>query len=465
MRPLDVRLRNRVCAFIFIWLFSLVLFEIRSVRAQAATGAVHVVEIHGVINPPVANYLKRALHNAEEQKARLVVIQIDTPGGLETTMREIIQDILTSPVPVAVYVSPSGARAASAGLFILQSSHVAAMAPGTNTGAAHPVGLGGEIDDVSTAKAVNDAAAAIRALATERGRNAEWAEEAVRESVSVTEREALELNLIDVVARDLEDLLQQIEGRRVQTSAGEVALRVVEAPRSNVPMSLAENLLHVISDPNIAFILLSVGSIGVIAELYNPGALFPGITGVIALILAFFALGNLPTNWAGVALIALAIILFIAELNTEGLGPLGFGALVAFLLGGLILFQPFRPGSPALPDLRINPWVVGGATASMGAFMLLVMAQVVRSHKAPLRTGPEQFVGRTARVHQDLNPRGRVWFEGQTWFAEARSGHTITAGQMVRIVDLEGLTLIVEPAEEGSASKTQMNGTDFSSKQ
>jgi membrane-bound serine protease (ClpP class) len=454
MKSWEYSVRLCICAFLLIWLFAPMLVESRSVRAQPASGAVVVVEMRGVINPPAANYLKRALRDAEEQRASLVVIQMDTPGGLDHSMREIVQEILASPVPVAVYVSPSGARAASAGLFILLSSHVAGMAPGTNTGAAHPVGLGGEADDVSITKAVNDAAATIRALATERGRNAEWAEQAVRESVSVTEREALELRVIDVVALDLDDLLQKIEGRRVQTAAGEIVLRVVDMPRLNVPMNFAERFLHVISDPNIAFILLSVGSIGLIAELYNPGSLFPGITGAIALLLAFFALGNLPTNWAGVALITLALILFIAELNTEGIGPLGFGALVAFLLGGLILFQPFRPGSPALPDLRVDPWVVGGATASIGAFMLLVMTHIVRSHKTPLRTGPEQFVGRMAKVHQDLTPRGRVWFEGQTWFAEARSGQSVAAGQMVRVVDLDGLTLIVEPAEEESTNKT-----------
>ena len=443
--------RIRICAFLLVWLLVPLLGESRSVGAQTTTGAVFLVELRGVINPPVANYLKRALRDAEEQKASLAIIETDTPGGLDHSMREIIQDILSSPVPVAVYVSPSGARAASAGLFILLSSHVAAMAPGTNTGAAHPVGLGGEADDASMAKAVNDAAAIIRSLATERGRNAEWAEQAVRESVSITDREALRLNLIDVIALDLDDFLQKIEGRKLSTSAGEVTLKVVAAPRLEIPMNFAERLLHVISDPNIAFILLSVGSIGLIAELYNPGALFPGITGAIALILAFFALGNLPTNWAGVTLITLALILFIAELNTEGIGPLGFGALAAFLLGGLILFQPFRPGSPAIPDLRVNPWVVSGATASMAAFMLIVMVQVVSSRKAPLRTGPEQFIGRTARVHQDLAPHGRVWFEGQTWFAEARFGESVTAGQMVRIVDLKGLTLIVELVEEENA--------------
>ena len=454
-----MKLRIRICAFLLMWLLVPLLVESRSVRAQTATGAVHVVELRGVINPPAANYVQRALQDAEEQSASLVVIQIDTPGGLDPSMREIIQNILSSPVPVAVYVSPSGARAASAGLFILVSSHVAAMAPGTNTGAAHPVALGSETDEVSDAKAVNDAAATIRSLAIERERNAEWAEEAVRESVSITANEALELDVIEVVALDLDHLLQQIEGRRVQTAAGEMVLRVVDAPRLDVPMNFAERFLHVISDPNIAFILLSVGSVGIIAELYNPGTLFPGITGVIALILAFFALGNLPTNWAGVALITLAIVLFVAELYTEGLGPLGLGALVAFLLGGLILFQPFRPGSPALPDLSVNPWVVGGATASMAAFMLFVMTQIVHSHTAPLRTGPEQFIGRLARVHQDLTPRGRVWFEGQTWFAEVRSGQSVTAGQTVRVVDLHGLTLIVEPAEEEETK----NGKDVSS--
>lgn len=454
-----MKLRFRICAFLLVWLFVPLLVESRSARAQTDTGAVHVVELRGVINPPAANYLTRALRDAEEQKAGLVVIQMDTPGGLDHSMREIIQDILSSPVPVAVYVSPSGARAASAGLFILLSSHVASMAPGTNTGAAHPVGLGGETDEVSAAKAVNDAAATIRSLATERARNAEWAEQAVRESVSITDREALRLNLIDVIALDLDDLLQKIEGRTVSTSAGEVTLKVVAAPRLEIPMNFAERLLHAISDPNIAFILLSVGSIGLIAELYNPGALFPGITGAIALILAFFALGNLPTNWAGVALITLAILLFIAELNTEGIGPLGFGALVSFLLGGLILFQPFRPGSPVLPDLRVDPWVVGVATASMGAFLFLVMTQIVRSRKAPLRSGAEQFIGRMARVYQDLTPRGRVWFEGQTWFAEVRSGQSVTAGQTVRVVDLNGLTLMVEPVEEEETK----NGKDVSS--
>jgi len=423
------------------------------VLAQTADGAVHTLEFVGVINPPAADYINRALEAADEENASLIVIQMDTPGGLDTSMRQIIQGILASPVPVAVYVAPSGARAASAGLFILTASHVAAMAPGTNTGAAHPVGLGGEMDEVAVEKVVNDAAAFIRSLARERGRNPEWVELAVRESVSLTEQEALEQNVIDVIARDVDDLLAQIDGMRVQTTAGEVLLNVADAPRQEVPMSFPERLLHVISDPNIAFVLLSVGSIGILAELYNPGTFFPGITGAIALILAFFSLGNLPTNWAGVALIALAIGLFIAELNTEGVGVLGVGALVAFFLGGLFLFEPLWPDSPAvpaLPALRVNPWLLGGATAGLGGVMFLVFTRLVRTRTAPILTGPEQFIGRTARAHQDLTPRGRVWFDGQTWFAEVATGKAVAAGKMVRIVGVDGLTLFVEPEEEAS---------------
>lgn len=453
MKPLPKR-SNRVIVFLAIWLVGFTQLWISPARAQPAFQAVHILEVRGVINPPVVNYVQRVLEDAVQLDARLVVMLLDTPGGLDTSMREITQAILASPVPVVVYVAPPGARAASAGLFILVSAHFAAMAPGTNTGAAHPVGLGGDVDEVAATKAVEDAAATIRTLALQRGRNADWAERAVRESVSVTEREALELEVIEVIARNLDHLIEQLHGSTVETTAGEITLDVLGAPRQEVPMNFAENFLHVISDPNIAFILLSVGSIGIIAELYNPGTFIPGITGVIALILAFFALGNLPTNWAGVALVALAIILFIAELSTEASGVLGIGALVAFLLGGLMLFQPFRPASPALPDLSVNPWLVGSATATMGAFMLLVMAQVVRSRRSPIMTGHEHFIGQTATVHRDLNPRGRIWFEGQTWFAEAPAGKEVLAGQKVRILELRGLTLLVEPLDEGGSQET-----------
>ena len=334
---------SRWC-FLLLGLLTLFALRVDSLHAQTRAGAIHLLEIRGVINPPVASYVERALRNAHEQDARLVVIQLDTPGGLDTSMRAINQTILASPVPVAVYVTPPGARAASAGLFILMASHLAAMAPGTNTGAAHPVGLGGDATDpVLAAKIENDAAATIRGLAEARGRNAAWVERAVRESVSITAQEALELKVVEIFARDLDDLLRQMDGRTVTTTAGPVTLQVANAPRVEAQMTLVETLLHILSDPNIAFILLSVGSLGILAELYNPGTFLPGITGVIALILAFFSLGNLPTNWAGVALVVFAVILFIGELYTEGFGVLGIGALVAFLLGGLLLFLPLGP--------------------------------------------------------------------------------------------------------------------------
>lgn len=412
----------------------------------------YIAEIQGVINPFTARYLDRVLDDAEARQAQLVVLKLDTPGGLDSSMREMIQDILASPVPVAVYVTPAGARAASAGLFLLIAGHVAAMTPGTNTGAAHPVGLGGDIDEVMMSKVVNDAAATIRALAEERGRNAEWAERAVRQSESITEKEALELNVIDVVARNLDDLLQQIDGRMIRTAQGDKLLDLAAAPRREISMNLAERFMHLLTDPNLAFILLTVGTIGIIAELYNPGALFPGITGVIALILAFLSLGSLPTNWAGVALLTLAVGLFIAELNTDGTGILGISAVVSFLLGGLILFRPFQPGSPALPDMRVAPWLVGLATAAMAGFVLVVVTQVARARKAPPLTGVEHYMGQIAQVRQALCPTGRVWFEGQSWFARTQSGVEVAESQSVRIVGLDGLTLIVEPLEQGAST-------------
>jgi membrane-bound serine protease (ClpP class) len=449
--------RARLLAFVCLWLAGLFLSGVGPVLAQTPNGGIHFMEIEGVINPVTANYLNRVLDQAIAQEARLVVITLDTPGGLDTSMRNMTRAMLNSPVPVVVYVAPSGARAASAGLFILVASHVAAMAPGTNTGAAHPVAMGGDIDEVQESKAVNDAAATIRALAIERGRNAEWAEQAVRESVSATEREALELDIIDVIARDNNELVENIDGMTVETIAGPVTLDLAGAPHIDAGMNFAEQFLHIISDPNIAFILLSVGSIGIIAELYNPGALFPGITGAIALILAFFSLGNLPTNWAGVALVGLGIALFIAELSAEGTGVLGIGAVISILLGGIILFRPFSPVSPALPDMSVNPFVLGGATGLIALFLLVVVSQVMRSRRAPIGTGYEHYIGQSVRVYRDLNPRGRVWFDGQLWNAELPEGQVALEGSLVRIVALEGLTLKVEQIEPPKPPEIEMN--------
>lgn len=439
--------RLRVAFYLFLLVLGLFLQGPASGSAQSeAGGEILLLEIRGVINPPVANYLKRSLEEADARQAALVVIHLDTPGGLDSSTREMTQAMLASPVPVALYVSPAGARAASAGLFLLTASHVAVMAPSTNTGSAHPVPMGGaEMDETMAGKIVHDAAANIRGLATTRGRNAEWVEQAVRESVSVTADEALELNVIDVVASDLDHLLEQIQGRSVETVRGTVTLDVVNAPRTPFAMTFAEQLLHVISSPDIAFILLSIGTIGLIAELYNPGAFVPGITGIISLIFAFFALGNLPTNWAGVAFIALAVVLLGAELATDGTGVLGTGATIAFLLGGLLLFRPLGAVSPTLPELRVSPWVLGASTGVMGGFVLLIIGTLARTRKTPLLTGPEQYAGHSALVYRDLAPHGRVRYDSQLWNAVVRPPQIIPAGEEVTIVDLDGLTLIVQP--------------------
>ncbi|MEM7533638.1 MAG: nodulation protein NfeD [Chloroflexota bacterium] len=447
--------RMRLMVLLMVLGIGLLLSSGGFVRAQdddAGRGAVHILEINGIINPPVANYLERALQEAEVQEASLVVIELDTPGGLDTSMRAMTQAILASPVPVAVYVTPPGARAASAGLFVLVSSHVAAMAPSTNTGAAHPVNLGGEQpDETLIDKAVHDAAASIRTLAEMRERNAEWAEEAVRESVSITENEALELKVIDVVANDIDHLLEQIQGWTVETAVGEVTLDVINAPRHAAPMNFAERFLHVLSDPNLAFILISIGTIGIIAELYNPGTLVPGITGVISLMLAFFALGNLPTNWVGVAFIVLAVILMVAELMIDGIGALGIGGTIAFLLGGLMLFRPdwnpFARTDFVFPDVSVSPWVLASTTALMVAFIFLVIFQLARARTLPIRTGHEQFIGQVATVRTELTPTGRVWFDSQLWNAQTQPNQQISAGQRVRITGVDSLTLTVEPID------------------
>lgn len=456
-RRSDAFRKLRIWGFVLIWLCGLILTGAGQVLAQAPSGGILLVEIEGVINPVTANYLERVLAQAATQEAQLVVLTMDTPGGLETSMREMTQAILNSPVPVATFIAPSGARAASAGLFILVGSHIAAMAPGTNTGAASPVAISGEMDEVQASKATNDAAAYIRTLASAHDRNAEWAELAVRESVSATEREALELDIIDLIARNQEELIELLDGTTVQTIAGPVTLDLQDAPQVDGSMNFAEEFLHVISDPNIAFILLSVGSIGIIAELYNPGALFPGITGAISLILAFYSLGNLPTNWAGVALVGLGIALFIAELSAEGTGILGIGAIVSILLGGIILFRPFRPVSPALPDLSVNPLVLAITTGIIAVFLLIVISQVIRSHKSPIGTGYEHFIGQIVKVYRDLNPEGRVWYDGQPWNAELPEGQQAQEGTKVRVIGVEGLTLKVELIEKKQPPDIEIN--------
>jgi membrane-bound serine protease (ClpP class) len=404
---------------------------------------IRVLTIDGVINPLTERYLERGLRDAADAGAQLVVLRLDTPGGLESSMRAMAQAIMASRIPVAVYVDPPGARAASAGMFLTIAASVAAMAPGTNIGAAHPVGLGGgQADSVMTGKVVNDAAAFARSLAEERGRNGIWTEAAVRRSVSLTASEALQQNVIDIVARDLGDLLQQLDGRQVAAATETVTLHTEGAEIVDQPMKLGERLLHVITDPNIAYVLFTLAMVGLVAELYHPGLIFPGVTGAVSLLLALVAFGSLPINWAGVLLMIISVALVIAELHTQGGGVLGVGAIITFVLGSLLLYQPMGVPSPAAPAVRVSPWLVAALTTAMAAFFGLVIRSLVRAQRAPVLTGTQALLGRIGIAATDLVPTGQVRVDSEVWSAIA-AYDTVRAGDEVEVIDVEGVTLIV----------------------
>lgn len=400
---------------------------------------VRVLEVRGLINPLVAQYVER---NLSRPDAALYVLVLDTPGGTDTSMRRVVQAIFGAPVPVVVYVAPQGARAGSAGMFLLLAAHVAAMAPGTNVGAAHPVGAGGEeLEGTLGAKLTNDAATFARSLAETRGRNADWAEQAVRSSLSITAREAVSMGVADLVATDLEDLLQQLDGRKVTTAAGEVVLSLSFVPRERVSMTLSERFLHVLIDPNIAYLLMSIGMLAIMVELYHPGIGAPGVVGAICLILAFIAFENLPLNWGGIALIVLALVLFILDIKVTGY-VLSIGGAIAFVLGSLILFSPFGPRSPMMPAVRVSPWLIGTMTAATAGLFLVALSAGVRAQRLPVLVGSHTVIGAKGTAVSALEPAGVVQVEGEQWTARAEGG-SIAAGEAVEVVALEGNRLIV----------------------
>lgn len=422
--------------------------------AQAQTHetlpVVKVVIAKGVINPTLAQFVTRAIDVAEQDDARAIVLQLDTPGGLDTAMRQIIQRTLAANVPVVLYVGPPGARAASAGVFLSYAAHVAAMAPNTNIGSATPVamGEGGEqqMSPEMRAKVTNDATAYIRALAEQRGRNADWAEQAVREGANVTAQEALKLGVIDLIAADVPDLLRQLDGRTVTTAAGAVALKTADALTQPVSMGAADALLHAISDPTIAYLLISLGTMGLFFELSNPGSIFPGVVGGICLLLGFYALGALPVNYAGLLLMGFAFLLFVADLFAPSHGILTTGGLVAFTLGSLLLFNV--PG--AAPWLSLSLWTVAAVTGTMAGFFLLVARLVARSHHLKPASGAEAMIGQEARVRTALEPTGMVFLDGALWEATSEGG-PVAVGERVTVIRLEGLRLWVRPAGASAA--------------
>ncbi len=420
-------------------------------RAQAQSQSPHAlaITVDGIINDVKTRYIERTITLALDNQAELVVIELDTPGGLLSSTRSIVEVLLESPVPVAVYVSPKGARAGSAGTFLTAASHVAVMAPGTNIGAATPVSATGEeIEETLASKIENDAAALIRSIAQERGRNEDALERTVREAASFTVSEALELGIIDLIAEDLEDLLTQLDGRSVQISGEDhervLATRGLDIRR--VDKNVLENFLEFISDPNVSFILLTIGGLGIVVELFNPGLIAPGVVGGICLLLAFLALGNLPVNWAGAAFIIMAVLLAVLETQVSGFGILGAGSIVSFVVGGLLLFNQFGDVSPTLPEVSVSRWLLAGSAGVLAVSVAYVAWEVYRSRRGGREPSHPSLIGLAATVTGELDPRGIVQVGNESWTADSQDGNVINVGESVTVVGVDGLILTVVPS-------------------
>ena len=404
-----------------------------------------LVEIDAAINSVTAGYLDRAMEKAAEDEAELIIVQLDTPGGLLDSTRDMVSDLLDSKVPTVVYVAPAGARAASAGTFIAAAAHFAVMAPATNIGAASPVSSDGEeLPDTIKSKVTEDAAALMRDIATERGRNVEKLEETVLNAVAYTSEEAVDLNVVDFVADNLEDLLNELDGRVAETPFGPVTLSTEGLDVRRLEMTLVEKFLLILSNPNISFLLVTIGGLAVMIELFNFGMIVPGLIGVTCLLLAFVALGNLPVNWAGVAFILLALVLLGLEAMAAGIGVLGVGAVVSFVIGGLLLFHSFGPTSPTLPDVRVNIWLIlGTAVLLLGGGGWFVMT-MVKSRQTDNPSTADAVVGEVGMVTSDLAPTGMVQLPSGLWSAIADNDEVIMSGERVRVVSMEGLTVNVQ---------------------
>ncbi len=407
---------------------------------------VDFISIDGGINPAVDDFIRESIARARAGGARALVIQLDTPGGLLTSTRSIVKEILGAPVPVIVYVAPAGAGAGSAGVFITLSAHIAAMAPGTNIGAAHPVGGQGEdVKGVMGEKIENFTASFGETIAQKRGRNTEWAIQAVRKSVSITEKDALKKNVIDIVAANLDDLLRQADGRKVEVDGREVVLALKNARIERTEMGLKQKIINTLADPNIAYLLLMAGVLGLYMEFSHPGVIFPGVAGGICLLLGLTSLQVLPFNYAGLLLILLGVALLIGEAFVPSFGVLGVGGAISLALGSLLLFDT------ANSDLTVDRSIVFAAAGTLSAYMLLVGYLVLRTQKRKATVGLEGLVGEIGEVKVALNPGGRIFVHGEYWSAEAEE--QIAVGEKVRVVGFDGMCLKVDkvpPGRQGS---------------
>lgn len=425
----------------FVRIFAIILFVMtvsgvwHSIAPCSADteNQVMIIELEGPINPGTAMFVTRGLEEAAEQGVAVTILRLDTPGGLASSMRTIVKAILNSPVPVAVYVGPKGAGAASAGVMVTVAAHIAAMAPGTNIGAAHPVTAGGkDIEKTMSEKVVNDMASYARGIAEDKGKNGEWVEKAIRESVSITADEALENNVIDIVAQNIDELIRLLDGREVNLPSGTITLRTADLKKVYFRPGFRDRVLRTISDPNIAYILMMIGLAGLYFELSHPGAIFPGVIGAISLILAFYSFQTLPVNYAGLILIVLAIIFFIAEVKVPSYGILSIGGLISLTIGSIMLFE----------DVGVSLKLMFPTILLVGGFFVVVASLAFRAYRSRPRSGTDGLKGEVGLVKERIDPEGLIFVHGEYWRATA--GERIEPGEKVEVEDLNGLVLRVK---------------------
>ena len=417
--------------------FALLLLFFLPFIAFSIPRTVNLIKVEGIINPVAAEFITGSIRTAEEEAAECLIIQLDTPGGLDTAMRQIVKAILNAEVPIVVFVGPAGARAASAGVMITMAAHIAAMAPGTNIGAAHPVAMGGgKMSRDMAEKVENDAVAYIQSIATKRNRNVEWAEKAVRESVSISAKEALKKNVIDLICPNLDDLLNQLDGREVEVNGKKVILSTKTAEVRELKMTFRDKILDTLSNPNIAYILMMLGLAGLYFELAHPGVIFPGVIGAICLILAFYSFHTLSVNYAGILLILLGIVLFLAEIKVTSYGLLSIGGTISLLLGSLMLFD-----SPA-PFLRVDPKVLITTVTITAGFFFLIATLAFRAYLRKPASGSEGLIGMTGVATSRIAPRGKVFVHGEYW--DAYSEEVIEDGEEVEVIGVKGLKIKVK---------------------
>jgi membrane-bound serine protease (ClpP class) len=420
---------------IMVGMLCLALVSLGKTPGLTKGGEVRIIELEGPINPGAAAFLTRGLEDAEKRGVELIIIRLDTPGGLVPSMRTMVKGIMNSPVPVVVYVAPKGAGAASAGVMITVAAHVAAMAPGTNIGAAHPVGAGGkDIDKDMSEKVVNDMASYGRGIAQDKGKNADWVEKAIRESVSITAEEAVEKKVVDLVAADIDELLKLLDGREIDLRQGKVTLKTKGLNKTYYEPGFRDAVLRIISDPNIAYILMMIGLAGLYFELAHPGAVFPGVIGAISLILAFYSFQTLPVNYAGLLLIALAILFFIAEIKVASYGILSLGGLVSLTLGSIMLFE----------DVGVSLRLMAPTIVLVGGFFVIVSTLAFRAYRSKPQSGVEGLIGEVGVVKKPLDPEGLVFVHGEYW--RAVSDEKLEPGEMVAVDQVTGLILKVRKA-------------------